>query len=209
MLRGPRLHYQLDEGQRDNPGTLVPCPLSKSESRCRASERFATDVDVDLTITHRETERHPPVEARCQLSKQLAIEAVQFQGVGAMDALSGELTYDLPRVLVSVHSNPSGCFARFVQARRVRSPDVDPHLEGSGEVANGDARLVWLGEPFGKAYTLGVFEAVGDHPRKKVLLGFRWMPRDPESDGFVDTTVDVGQLDVEVVNGRGEGHASS
>src|SRR5213075_852991 len=52
----------------------------------------------------------------------------------------------------------------------------------------------------------GVLQTVGEHARQHVLRALRRMPRHLQVERLVDAAVDVGELNVEAIDGCGEGH---
>src|SRR4051812_22837552 len=97
-----------------------------------------------MSFGERELERHSTLESRRERSQQVAVHRVELDLLGAMDALSGELTQQLLRISVRVDGNTRRCLARLVQARRVRRAELHPQLERAGEIAHGERRLVRL-----------------------------------------------------------------
>ena len=85
--------------------------------------------------------------------------------------------------------------------------DLDPGAQCSGEIANHHCRFVWLGEPFGEHDAFGVFQAVSQDARDEILRRLRWMPRHTQRQRLVDVSIDVGELDIEVIDRCGESHS--
>ena len=137
--------------------------------------------------------------ATSSVSKR-AVDRVDFERLGAVDALAGELADELPRILVRVDHHPGRGLARLVQPGGVRSADVDPGTQGAGEVAHRQRRLVRLRQPAREGDALAVLQAVRQHPGQEIFLGLRRLSGDAQRQRLVDAAVDVGELDVEGVH---------
>ena len=109
-------------------------------------------------------------------------------------------------ILVRVDGHARGELRGLVQPRGIGSADVDPRLEGAGQIANGDRRLVWSRDTWRELDPVGELHQIGDHSRDEILLGLGGMARDAQRHRFVDTTVGVREVDVDVVDRCGEGH---
>jgi hypothetical protein len=95
-----------------------------------------------------------------------------------------------------------------VQAGRVRRTDVDPDAQPAGEIANRDRRFIRIVETARELDPLRELERVRQHPRHQVLLGFGRVPGNAQRQRLVHAAVGVGQVDVQVVDGRVQCHGS-
>ena len=97
-----------------------------------------------------QAERHPASSRFDERGEKRAIDAPQFDRLGAVNALAGETAQELRRVLVHVDRDAGRGLRGPVQARRIRRSDLDPGTEPAGEVADGNRRLVGIGQPGAK-----------------------------------------------------------
>jgi len=82
--------------------------------------------------------------------------------------------------------------------------DLDPRTDRPRPVADRDRRLVGVRQSTGRELdALGAFERVSQNASPEIFLGLRGMPRYPEGQRLEDAAVVIGQIDVEVVDGRG------
>src|SRR5687767_6481603 len=91
---------------------------------------------------------------------QRAVEGIELELVGTVDAFAVEGADELRRVLVRVHDDARRGLTGLVQASGIGGADVDPDAEGPGEVADEERRLVRLGDPLREGDALRVLEAV-------------------------------------------------
>jgi len=117
-----------------------------------------------------------------------------------------QLAQPLPVLLVHVHHNAIGGFARAVQALRRGRSDVDPRAQPAREIAHRDRRVVRIGEAAGELDAFRVLEAIGQQPGHQEFVRFGRMPRQPERQLLVDLAVAVGEIDIEREDGCGKRH---
>ena len=95
-----------------------------------------------------------------------------------------------------------------MHARCVGRADLDPGCDRAREVANGERRLVGIGEPARRERdAFGVLETVGEHASDEVVLGLGRVARDAQREPLVDAAVGVREVDVERVDRRGKGQS--
>ena len=126
-----------------------------------------------------------------------------------MNLLAGELLQELLRILVRVDDDARAGLGGLVQPRRVGRADVDPGRDPARQIADGNRRLVGIRHAARELDALGVLEQVGEQPRHQILLRLRRVARDAQAQRLVDAAIGVGELDLEVVDGRGQRHAGS
>ena len=166
----------------------------------RALEQVVTDRDVELPARDGERQLHATVQPGHECVEQRAVDTVELDLGCAMDALAGPVAQELQRISVRVHGHPRGGLARPVQTLGARRADLDPGPDRSGEIADGDRRLVGIREALRERDALDVLETVGEKARDEILLRLGGMPCDPQRQRLVDATIDVGQLDVDRVD---------
>ena len=110
------------------------------------------------------------------------------------------------RIPVGVHRHAGHGLAGAMQPVGVGQADVDPGPDRPGQVADRDRRLVGLRQASRERDALGELERVREDAGHQVLRGLGRMSGHPERQRLVDVAVRVGQLDVEGVDRRGEGH---
>nr|ADI23862.1 hypothetical protein [uncultured gamma proteobacterium HF4000_48E10] len=171
------------------------------EPHDRAGEVVGTDREVQLAVGDRQAEGNASLKARDQRVHEDTVDSVQLQRLGAVDALTCELSQELRRVLVGIHHHALGCFRCLVKPRRVRNPDIDPCRDLSSEIANGDSWFVWIRHTTGELDARGELQQVRQEPSHQILVGLRRVLRDTQRERLVHAAVGVGELDVEVVDG--------
>jgi len=119
-----------------------------------------------------------------------------------VDAPPRPLLEDPVRVLVGVDGDARRRLAGFVDPRGVGRADVDPDADPAGQIADGDRRLLRLGDAVGEADPFGVLETVGEDADEEALRRLGRVPGGPERQPLVDSPIDVGELDLEQVNRR-------
>src|SRR5687768_7603772 len=62
--------------------------------------------------------------------------------------------------------------------------------------------------PFAEGDPVLVRQRICERAREQVSRGLRWMLRDAEVERLVNVAIDVGELDLDAVDGRGESHAA-
>ena len=169
-------------------------------------EGLTTDRQVEMAIRHRQLECRAPLEACQQAIENHSRNSIDLDRLGAMNPAATELSDELRRVFDRIDCDTRRCFARFVQSIGVGRADVYPRLQRSGEIADGDRRRIGLGKPFAERNALSVLETLGEYTRREVLVGLRRMLCDAKRERLVHIAVDVGQLNVEVVDRCRQSH---
>lgn len=137
-----------------------------------AVKNFGADRNIQLALGNRNAQGDTPVEARDERADERAINRVQLQRVGSMNLFAGEPVEELPRVLVRVHGDARGGFGCLVQPGGVRRPNLDPCVDRTGQIADGQRGLARDRDSARECETVLEFEQVREHPRDEVILGF-------------------------------------
>jgi hypothetical protein len=93
-----------------------------------------------------------------------------------------------------------------VEPGGIRHPDIDPGPQRARQIADRDRRIIGIAKSSRKLDAVGEFEAIGEHAGDQIFFRLGRVARHPQRQRFVDVTVGVGELDVEVVNGGGLCH---
>ena len=91
-----------------------------------ARERLIADGKIQFAIHHRQGERHTTIEVRRESTNKTAVERVQLDAVTLVNPLGGQTGKKLGGIFVCVDSDSRCCLRCFVQARSIRSADLDP-----------------------------------------------------------------------------------
>src|SRR5689334_7967759 len=105
-------------------------------------ERCAFHRNEEMGIGHRQLECHAALEARREAGDEIAVEGIELDGFGAMNALSRELAQERLRRLVLVDGDARRRLGCLVQSRRTGRADVDPGAQLPGEIVYRERRLV-------------------------------------------------------------------
>ena len=117
-----------------------------------------------------------------------------------MNIRCGKLCEELSNITMCVYRGSPRQFVAAVEPVRVGHADLDPGVNASSEISTENRRFVPSRDTFGQRNSLSILEAVCEHAQQHVFDGLGWLSRDAELQTFVNVAIDVGQIDVEVVN---------
>jgi hypothetical protein len=109
-------------------------------------------------------------------------------------------------ILVDVHDNAARRLRGAMQPLDRGSADVNPRLQRACQIADGNRRIVGVGQAARERDAVGELEAIRQHPRDEKRVGFRGMAGDPQVEMFVDAAIGVGEIDLEGEDGGGQRH---
>ena len=117
-----------------------------------------------------------------------------------MNALTHEYPLHLRRIAVRIDCDFRRRLRRFVQSRRIRGADLDPDLEGAGQITHRNRRLIGVRDPTRKHDPFRILEAIREDARREVFRRLRRMHRDAERQRFIAPAIHVRHGDVERVD---------
>src|SRR2546422_217727 len=161
----------------------------------RGGESSLANLDVKLSLGHREREMRPSFNPAGNFINKTAFECV-YRDVGkAMNVRSCKLGEELSNIAMCINGSSSGQFVPTMQSAWLGHADLDPDSDPSGEIPNENRRLVPRGDALGQRNAIRVLEAVREDAHQHVFEGFGWLPRDGKVELLVNSAVDVSQID--------------
>jgi hypothetical protein len=168
----------------------------------RRGKRPPGDLKVEFALRNRHRKIRSPVEQCRDLVDEIAVEFVYRNVFNPMNMRTRKLGQQSSRISMRVNGGASGEFVTAVQPFCVRHANLDPGCYPSGKVPAQDGGLVSGRDALGQHDSACKFEAVRKHAHEHVFKRLGRMPRNTQAELFINATVDVGKVDIQVVDRR-------
>ena len=173
-------------------------------NRCGESPRV--NLEIKFSLGDREREMTPPLNQVGDLINKTGFECVYRDSGKTMNVRCCKLNQELSSITICINGRPAGKFVPTMQAAWLRHADLDPGGNPSSEIPNEDRGFVPGSDTLSQLNAVRILETVRKDAHQHVFEGFRWLPGNEEIELFVNSAIDISQIDLEVVNRGGQGH---
>src|SRR5216684_2671238 len=148
----------------------------------------------------------PPLNQVGDFINKAGFECV-YRNIGkAMNVCYCKLSQELSCITIRINGGPAGKFVATMQPAWLGHADLDPCSNPSSEIPNEDRGFVPGSDTLSQLNAVRILETVRKDAHQHVFECFRWLPCNEKAELFVDSVIDISQIDLEVVNRGGQGH---
>ena len=181
-------------------------PLDQRVASDRARDGLVADGDVEQTVVAQQRPVRVALGERPQPIQERGLQRVDLDLLGLVDGTALGLADQQPRIVLREDHHPRGRLADLVQALGRRRPELDPDAQVALQILHPHGRLVGGGQALRERDPLLEQQRVSDHARQQVRHRFGGVARHAQIERLVDAAVHVGELDLDVVDGRRQSH---
>jgi len=166
----------------------------------RRGERPAVNFEIEFAFGYREREMGAPLDQAGDPIDETAFECIYRNVRNTVNVRPGKLGEQFPNVAMGVNRYSPGKLVPAMQSFGVGHADFDPGVDPSGEISNHHRGLIAGRDTLRQCDAFPIFQTVCKHAHKHVVHRLGRLAGDAELELFINSTIDIGQINVEVVD---------